>query len=237
MIIILLGTLTTSVAQDSIKGKIDNYSGDQAEIFTGIAQPIKIGSVDANGTFVIQLDDQYKDKVLGSIEAENAKSSKWKTSIPSVQDSYGKCNNGEIDISGGDQTMIPLSQLGVFSVANFEEQKLYGKIMYASSQEFARAMMSFGKFKANKGFQMDWYYFEEPASVKGSCSLEFYPSSDEKPFTQTSSYDLEFKPGWNMVKYEVLEVFTDKSGNQYIQKDHATVVQAMPKGTKVFFLE
>ncbi|NNF31736.1 MAG: hypothetical protein HKN66_10120 [Flavobacteriaceae bacterium] len=236
-IICLLITLTTAVSQEGIEGTVDNYTSGEAEIYSGIKTPIKIGTIDENGTFQIPLDNTYKDQLISSVDADNAKDSQWKTSLPNLERSYGSCYNGELDIKGGDQTMIALSQLGVFSVANFEEQKLYGKIMYASDLEFAKAIMSFGQFKVKKGYQLDWYYFESEASVKGSCSLEFYPSGDETSFTQTSNYDLEFKPGWNLVKYEIEEVFTDESGKEYIMKDHSMVLDSLPDDVQIIFLE
>lgn len=233
----LLFTFATVIAQESIEGTIQDYTNGEAEIFSGIKSPIKIGAVDENGTFQIPLDNTFKDQLISSVDAENEKNSKWKTSLPNLERSYGNCSNGEIDIQGGEQTMIALSQLGVFTVANFEEQKVYGKIMYASDLEFAKAFMTFGQFNVKKGYQLDWQYVESDASVKGSCSLEFYPGTDEPPFTQTSSYDLEFKPGWNLVKYEIQEVFTDKNGKEYIMKDHSMVLDSLPEDVQIIFLE
>jgi hypothetical protein len=234
----IIGTfffMSIATGQEAIEGQVTDYTNGKAEIVGGIRTPIPIGTINEDGTFIIPLDKSYKDQLIASIETHNESRSDWKTTLPSVERSYGNCTTGSISIEGGDQIMIGIGTFGMFSVANIEEQKLYGKIMFASDQEFAEAFISFGQFKANEGYQLDWLYFEEEASVKGSCSLEFLPNDEEK-FNQVSDYDLEFKPGWNLVKYEILEVFTDRDGKQYIQHERSTVIDEVPEDVQICFI-
>jgi len=236
----IIGTLffmSIAIGQEAIEVQLKEYNAGKADIITGITGPIKIGTINDDGIIKIPLDNSYKDKLIASIDSDNAGSSDWKTSLPTVQRSYGNCATGEVNIEGGEQIMIALGTVGMFSIANMEERKVYGKIMFASNQEFAEAFLAFGKFKVKKGYQLDWLYFEKEATVEGSCSLESYTSNMEEKYNYVTEYSLDFKPGWNLVKYEILEVFTDSDGNQYTSHDRSTVIDDIPKDVQICYIK
>ena len=228
----------TTSAQQAIEGQLKDYDLGKAQIINGMAGLIELGTINEDGTFVIPLNDGYKAQLTSAIEKKNAGRSNWKSSLPSVERSYGNCSTETVEITGNkEQTMISMSFGGMFSVANVEAEKMHGYLMFASDQEFADAFIAFGKFKVKEGYQLDWLYFDEAASVKGSCSLDSYAMNGEDTYTFSSEYDLEFKPGWNLVKYEILKVFTDSDGNEYIEQERSTVIEEMPADVQVCFMK
>ena len=235
-VLTILSVIFISVGQDTIEGTIPDYTSGEGQVISGLAAPIIIGEISEEGSFTIPLTGEYKDQLLSSIETKNAGRSDWKTSIPTIEKSYGNCANGKLDITGGEQTAISLTTIGMFAIGSMEEQKLYGKFTYASDMEFAQDFLAFGKFKVRTGYQLDWMYVEEPASVKGNCSLESYAVNAEETYNFKSEYDLDFKPGWNIVKYEILEVFTDRDGKQYVMHERSTVIDSLPEDVEVCFI-
>lgn len=228
--------LTSTIAQDAVTGKIENYTQGAATIITGFGGPMEIGQLQEDGSFKIPLTTDHKTKIIASVETENQGESQWKTSIPTLKRSYGECN-GKIAFEGGEQTMIELGTGGMLSVANMKEQKLIGSILFASSESFAKAYMAIGQFKMETGYQIGWYYFEEPASVSGQCQMETYTRSMEQKYIHSTGYDLQFKPGWNIVKYEVEEVFVDAEGKKYPMKERFTSLENIPEDVQIHLLE
>ena len=45
--------------------------------------------------------------------------------------------------------------------------------------------------------------------------MESYALNQEESYMAKNIYELDFKPGWNIVKYEVLELFEDRDGKTY----------------------
>ncbi len=226
----------STMGQEMIQDKISDYSDGPGVIVTGFGTPLEIGAIEADGSFSIPLKDDFKKYIQESLEAQNQSSSDWKTSLPTLERAFGDCN-GNVVYQGGQQTMIEITTGGMFTVGNMEEQKLYGTMMFASSEEFADAFMAFGQFKSIPGYQLTWYYFDEEASVQGTCEMESYTQSMDQKYVQTTSYDLNFKTGWNIVKYEVHEIFTDDTGKKYEQKSSYATLGEIPDDVQPVLLK
>jgi hypothetical protein len=226
--------LTTNVfAQEGINGKIEVYNNPEASIFVGMGEPIVIGTMEATGEFNIPLTNDFKSVLLTSVEKENKKGKGWSFKLNTLQEAYGNCGE-TVKVTNGDQTMVHISNFGAFYVANIEEKKPYGMFMYVSSPKFADDFVALGKFKSTVGYYLDWVYFDEEASVKGSCELPSYTLSGASYVAETV-YDLNFRSGWNLYKYEVAEVFNDEDGRQYARKVFVKTIEEIPEGTEIYF--
>ncbi len=120
-----------------------------------------------------------------------------------------------MEIVNGEEPVINVANFGNYGLGNLAERKMYGSFMIASNQEFASAFNAFGQYETKKGYYLDWYYFENAAAVNGECSMESYALNQEESYMAKNIYELNFKPGWNIVKYEVLELFEDRDGKTY----------------------
>lgn len=223
-------------SQGAITGTIPNWSNGSGEVALVMMGPPKVlGTFDDQGRLEIPLPPDFLAQSIKEVEEANASASGgWKASLPTVAERYA-CSQGEWDIntSGADQPISGFPAMGGFDLVSMEREERLGYLMAASSREFAEGMEPYN-FKP--GYFLEWHFVEEPASVKGSCSSDAYAMNVEELYTATMEYDLDFKKGWNIVKYEILEVFTDREGNSYPMKEKYTVLDEMPADVQFIYL-
>ena len=101
--------------------------------------------------------------------------------------------------------------------------------MYAvSSPEIAWWLQSYGHKGISPGYYLRWIYLEAPASVTGECKVPTYTGNDEEMYEDTTLFDVQLEKGWNVVKYEIAEIFTSQSGKTYPSKTLVSKLQAVP---------
>lgn len=201
-------------AQNTLTGNLSGWEPANAEILTGMNAPIQIGTIAENGAFTIELTKDFVEKTLQGIDGFNENSDDWKASISNVEKAFS-CSSDNMEIVNGEEPVINVANFGNFGLGNIAERKMYGSFMIANNQEFASALNAFGQYETKKGYYLDWYYFENAAAVNGECSMESYALNQEESYMAKNIYELDFKPGWNIVKYEVLELFEDRDGKTY----------------------
>jgi hypothetical protein len=238
-LIIFFSTITISsiLCQDTFKGQIKAYNRGEAEIITGMAEPIVIGTIKSNGEFSIPLDDNYINQVKETITKENADSDKWSTRLLTLNRAFGNCEDSSVEIENGNQPLVKLSTFNSFSIVDLEEKKMYGHFMVVSSEEFGEALNNYEHGTDQTGYVLDWYYFETPASVKGSCTIKTYTltQKEEDVYNATTTYDLELKAGWNLVKYRHHDLHTDSEGKKYVKNKSYTNIAELPDNIEYFY--
>lgn len=221
-------------AQGAITGNIPDWpngSGEVALVMMG--PPVLLGTFDEQGRLEIPLPPDFLAQAQKQIEEANAAASGgWEASLPILGDRYS-CPGGALEVTGGDQPISGFPAMGSFDLLSMEKEERYGYLMAASSRDFAEGMEPYN-FKP--GYFLEWHFVEEPASVKGSCSSDAYAMNAEELYTATMEYDLDFIKGWNIVKYEILEVFTDREGNSYPMKEKYTALGEMPADVQFIFM-
>ena len=234
--IALLFSTTSVMAQEAITGTIPNWSMGEGQVIGGLRAPVIMGAVAADGTFSIPLKEDYLTEVKVQMEQENAEStSDWTSSLITLGRAFG-CNSETLKSENADQPVSAVSTMGMFALGNMEEQKLYGYLLAASSEVFAQSIKSMMNFAFKPGYFVDWYYVEKAASIKGSCSQESYAVNQEEMYESSQQYDLEFQPGWNLVKYEIEAVFEDRDGKTYPKKERYTTLAKVPADMKFIFM-
>jgi hypothetical protein len=233
--IALLFSTTSIFAQEAITGNIPDWSLGEGEVIGGFKTPIIMGTVTADGTFAIPLKENYMNEVKLQIEQENREStSGWTSSLLTLGRAFG-CSSETLKSENADQPVSKVSTMGMFALGKMEEQKLYGYLLAASSENFAKSIKDYNnEFKT--GYFVDWYYVDEPATIKGSCSMESYAINQEEMYTTTQEYDLVFQPGWNIIKYEIEAVFEDRDGKAYPEKERYTTLATVPADIKFIFM-
>jgi hypothetical protein len=195
-----------------------------------------MGSVETDGTFSIPLKEDYLTQVKMHMEENNKGSSAdWRSSLTRLNQAFG-CSSGSLEIENGDQPVTGISTMGMFALGSMEEEKLYGYVIATSSDAFAKSIMNLMNYQFEPGYFVDWHYVEEAATIKGSCSLESYTLNQEELYGITQEYDLEFKPGWNVVQYEVREVFRDRDGKTYPSNERYSTLDKPPSDMKYVFI-
>lgn len=223
-------------APDAFTGTIDGYDKPAAEILSGMMVLYRIGVIDAAGNFAIALNDDVIAKVQGAIEQENQDSDEWTTRLITTGRMFN-CAEDTVDVTNAELPVIKLSTFGSYMIGDLEEQVEHGYFMATSSREFAEAFGAMGQTDAEAGYYLDWFYFEEPFSVSGSCGVQTYAMNQEDVYVQTTSYDLDFEAGWTLVKYAITEVFEDPDGTDMPMAIRYTSLDAVPEDVQYAFFE
>jgi len=215
-------------AQQSVTWSLPDWEYGSGTIFTGLMKPTAVGTVDESGNAEVPLKSDYLSEVKEQVARENADdSNKWKSALLTL-DKFYNCHTETVEIVNGDQPFTGLSTMGFFMLGNMEKEQYFGDVMPASSMEFAEALRNPGSYSYKEGYNLDWYYLDEEASIKGTCTMESVAVTMDETYMHTSNYDLDFKPGWNLVKYEIQELFTDREGNTYIKNDRYSILPEIP---------
>lgn len=224
------------LAQDAIKGTIPGWSGGDGQVgVMSMGPPEIVGSFDAQGNVEIPLKPNALAEVKKQVEEANQGSSGgWSASIPTVAERFSCEGETGLAMEGGDQQITGLGGPMGFLLVNMEEKKRYGYLLIASSRDFVESMQPY-TFKT--GYSLEWYYVDEAAMVKGYCSIPSYAMNQEDLYTKTTTYDLNLKKGWNIVRYAIDEVYTDGEGNSYPMNESYTTLDTIPEGVGFIFLE
>lgn len=234
--LILVVASPGTAPQEKFSGTIDGYDKPAAEVLAGMMVPYRIGVIDEQGRFTIPLNDEVISRVQEAIEQENQDSDEWTTRLVTTGRMFN-CSNGNVAVTKTELPVIKLSTFGSYMIGNLEEQAVHGYFMATSSPAFAKAFNAMGQADAEEGHYLDWFYFAEPFSVSGSCGVETYAMNQEDLYVQTTSYDLDFEAGWNLVKYEVTEVFEDPDGTDMPMGIRYTTLDAVPDDIHYYFFE
>ena len=223
-------------AQESITGVIPDWPGGsgQVGVMSMMGPPEVLGTFDDQGKVEIPLKPDFIAEAKKKVEEANASASDgWTASMNTLGKSFS-CGVADLEVVNGEQAISGFPGMSGFMLFNMEEKKRYGYLLVANSKDFVESMVPY-KFKP--GYQLEWYYVDEDGSVRGDCVLESYALNQKDIYAKTTTYDLDFKKGWNIVKYEIEEVYTDGEGNSYPMKDSYTVLEKMPEGVQFVFLE
>ncbi|MEL0457549.1 hypothetical protein WJN01_15015 [Flavobacteriaceae bacterium SZ-1-7] len=233
---ITLFLINSAIAQQTIKGKIDNYQSGEAEFILPVREPKAIGTIKANGKFTIELEDDMASEVTESQNKANAESQELRIKNNSVHEAF-YCDSEEVKTTNGDLELESVTMQGNFFIGIIKDKKPIGKLRLASSKAFSESFFSYGKKDFVTGYYIDFYYVPEVASVKGICKTKTYTLDMKNTFDIVHNYDIDLKKGWNIVKIEVEEVYTDQEGHVRPLKFKMQTVDKIPKETKFIFSE
>ncbi len=229
-------TMTLCSAQEAIQGVIPGWNFGEGDVITGFREPIKIGAVSPEGNFTIPLTPNFIQKRKEEIDQNRPVSSADKTSPFMDLDRVFRRRGGSIVLENAIQPVGSLSNVGVYGIGNMEDQELFGLLMAASSETFAESVLSMPSFEFTPGFLIDWYYVDKAATIKGVTTEESLTVDQKETFTNTMEYNLEFQPGWNMVKYEILSVFKDSEGRRYPREERYVSLTSFPEDFEFVFI-
>ena len=224
-----------SRGQETISGSIDGWSRGAGEVYAGVFTLTEVGSIDDSGNFEIALKPGYLAEVKKKMEAENSNPDRKFTSQLMTLGESCQCAQGNVELVNGDQELTTLAVFG-FMLGNMENQEEFGTLVPASSKDFAEGYIKLGSYENTVGYAVDWYYVDKPGVAKGECSVDSYPVNGDEMYTRNTSYNLDLKPGWNLVKYEISEIFTDEGGKTYPVKESITSISEVPSGLQYVFI-
>ncbi len=128
-----------------------------------------------------------------------------------VADVFPLCKDS-IKFEPTKQEIYPLVRMGTFGIIDYSAKKPIGNLRFVSSKEFGEAYFNYDFKKLQPGYYLEWFYVDAPVSLMGKCQGPGYEYEPQKYAPTSTEYNLALKPGWNLVKTEVLTVIEDVSG-------------------------
>ena len=198
-----------------------NYGYD---VRNDIIDYIKVGVIKANGT--IELNLANKVPVLKSLN--NFKNSNTFLDIHN-QDSYQFSNEN----SG--------FKLNSYILV-YQNEKQIGILTLGNSVKVTRNLLTPGDlYFGDEGYLLSWVYVDEACAIKANENWKGDLSNTGSPLLVETNvtYDLSFKPGWNLVKTEVIGTYEfpnapEEDRSRYKKHEH-TNLGAIPKEATYFF--
>lgn len=89
----------------------------------------------------------------------------------------------------------------------------------------------------DEGYRLYWVYIKDACSAKFDKiykNKKIWHGEAEKIVDQRITYDLDFKPGWNLIKSEVIGHYNVDNRTIFKSKKH-TVVPSLPADAKYYF--
>jgi hypothetical protein len=217
-----------SSAQGMLKGKISDFDSGPAQIvsfdrFSGTDKTW--GSVNREGKFTLALESDFLEKARKMAEeAEKTAPDGFRINFRTVAETFA-CTYEEVDTEGGEIIVSGLPELSITD----ENGNLSNGILYAaSSQDIATWLYTYGDGLTSPGYYLQFYFLEGPAIAKGDCQLEIFTGNDEESYQEITSIDLDLLEGWNIIKYEIGEVFTTSTGKTYPSKLSISRLDKLP---------
>jgi len=203
-----------------------------ADFMTG--EITKWGDIDENGNASFNLEYDYMEKLLQEAEQQQKDAPKgWTLSFHTVGSKHECSYSSEntIEIENEDARMFGLPP---FFVGDEASKTNHGTMYIASNRDVASWLDSYQMGNAAAGYYLEWIYVEKEASVKGNCSILTMTGHEDEEMTVTTTYDLNFEKGWNMLKYSIDEVFNSASGRVFLNKMSVSTSKFFDDDAQIF---
>lgn len=208
----------------SSKMKFDNWKNGDAEIFLLTAGRYseqtytKIGAIGANGYFDFTLPEKMTTYfTIDSDRFLNCRNNN-KTTWTRSQTRY---STGNLIIKKGDQNL--------------------GTIFLTSSRDIIKGQTLASDYHGRPGYWLMLYYLDGETSAKTNCIIQ-RRYGEGKDYDLTKNFNLQLKPGWNMVKFEYTGPRIDidwgegeHNKHSYFKEEKIYVVPELPSDIRWFF--
>jgi len=219
----------TSQIQKSIIGMISNYTNG-AGLITSYdmisGEKIILGNIDQKGKFNLPLDENFLNTLSEKAKIAQEKApSGWKIEFNTIAKTFG-CDGNELVYQNGEAIVTGIPDP---NITDKEGNKVVGVLYAVSQPEIAKWLYSYGQDNAVKGYYLQWYFVENQSSVKGKCEIPTYTGIGNENYDHVTVTNLEFQKGWNLLKYNILEVFKDANGKTTPSKIEINRIAAIPQ--------
>lgn len=198
------------------------------------AEPARIAGW-KGGQATIKSDGPDGALVVGQIAADGTVS--LKLPVPPVssqtlgQTFPGCGGDGKLAATPPDAKFTPTS---LYVERNGQE---LGAVHLATSPAVVAWRSSYAQKNAAEGAWFQWVHVAGTASVQGNCTDKVFTDADAtESYSQTTQFTVSFKPGWNLLRNSIAELYADKSGKRHARRIVTDAVQERPEGASWIFV-
>lgn len=196
------------------------------------------GSINAQGTASFDLPYDFLETIMKEAEKQQKDAPKgWTMSFHTVGSKY-ECNfyTGENTVTAENED-AKIFGLPSFFAGDRTTETRYGSMYAASNMELAKWLHSYQMDNAAKGFYVEWIYVEKESTVKGTCGIPTMTGHESEEVEVSTTYDLNFEEGWNMVVFTIEEVFNSASERIFATKTTISTTKFIPENLQWYVLE
>jgi hypothetical protein len=185
---------------------------------------VKVGIIKADGTIVLN-----PTKEIPILEPLNEYKSNNKFFDIHNPDSY-QLINGETGFKLNSYLLV------------YQNEQQIGILTIGNSAKVTLNLLTLGDlYFGDQGYILSWVYVNEACAIKANENWKGDLSNTDTPLLVETNvvYDLSFKPGWNLVKTEIIGKYEfinvpEEDKSRYKRHEH-TMVTSIPNDASYFF--
>jgi hypothetical protein len=224
----ILNSHLGAIAQGTLAGNISDYTDGKGliisyDIVTG--DKYTWGTIDEDGLISVPLSDSFLDEIKKMAAKAQKKAPRGFTlKLPTIQDKF-TCRYPDIDFENPGYLVSGLPDL---MLTDNKKKAENGRIYAVNKPLIANWLHNDQKGDIEVGYYLMFYFSEEKASAKGTCMTATYTSLGDENFDKFTLYELELEKGWNIVQYQIEEVFESKNGGFFPEVIKVTKLANLP---------
>lgn len=217
-----------TIAQGALSGIISDYTDGKGliishDIVTG--DKYTWGTIDDDGIITVPLSATYLDEIKEMAAKAQKKAPKGFTlKLPTVEDTF-TCRYPDVKFENPNYLVSGLPDL---ILTDKKKKAENGRIYAVNNPLIANWLHHDQKGNIGLGYYLMFYFAEDKASAIGTCTITNYTGIGEENYDKFTLYDLQLEKGWNIVQYEIEEVFESKSGGVFPKVIKVTKLKNLP---------
>lgn len=233
----ILNLHLVAVAQGTLSGNISDYTDGKGliishDIVTG--DKYTWGTIDDEGMITVPLSDSFLDEIKKMAAKAQKKAPRGFTlKLPTVEDIF-TCRYPDIEFENGQSLLSGLPDLILSDNRGKAEN---GRIYAVNNPLIANWLHHDQKGDIGLGYYIMLYFSEEKASAIGTCMTATYTDLGDENYDKFTLYELELGQGWNIVKYDIEEVYESKNGGFFPEVIKVTKLESLPDDLRWVWLK
>jgi len=217
-----------AVAQGTLSGIISDYTEGNGliisyDIVTGDKHTW--GTIDDKGMITVPLSATYLDEIKKMAAKAQKKAPRGFTlKLPTVEDSF-TCRYPDLKFENPGCLVSGLPDL---MLTDNKKKAENGRIYAVNNPLIANWLHHDQKGDIELGYYLMFYFAEEKASATGTCMVTNSTGLGEENYDKFTLYELELEKGWNIVQYEIKEIFESKNGGVLPEVIKVTKLENLP---------
>lgn len=217
-----------TIAQGTLSGIISDYTDGKGliisyDLVTG--DKYTWGKIDNEGMITVPLSDTYLDEIKKMASKAQKKAPKGFTlKLPTVEDTF-TCRYPDIEFENPQSLLSGLPDLMLTDTKKKAEN---GKIYAVNNPIIANWLHNYEQGDIEIGYYLMFYFAEDKASAKGTCMTSIYTGLGDENYDKFTIFDLDLEKGWNIVRFEIEEIFESKNGGFFPEVIKVTKLENLP---------
>jgi len=193
-----------------IEGTVDHWDQEAGSInrMGFFVDPIIAGTIESNGDFKMELPENFLELTKAAFaKANSQEGATYELIVPTAQETFP--NTEGLHFMGAETPAALAGKYYGFEVLRNGTPVTF--VFAASTASFIQHLLHPEEHLAEKGWFYYFIYVNKPVSIEGTTNFtSLFSNTSDESFESSWSYDLEMKPGWNIIKQEVTDLTTSE---------------------------